>query len=335
MRSIAAASIAGATLALTVAVAVAQEPAAPDPAPVTGGGLGDADPTSPAPRGDGGINAGGSGDGEGGGKDEDGEESGKGGGDKGGGDKKHRAPLRLKRADANPGKAWFKGRSAVFRFAIKGSRKRDVIVQVQRKGPDPRIVRRFRVKRMQPRKLHAIKWDGRVDGGRKYARQGRYKFKVRAERGPAAKARGAAGRPDAGFFKHKFPVRGRHSYGDGLGAGRNHRGLDVFARCGTPLQAARAGRVQFKAYQGKGAGHYVVIDGKGTGRDYVYMHLRRPSPLAEGQQVRTGEAIGAVGQSGNASGCHLHFELWGSPGWYEGGKFLDPVPPMRSWDRWS
>ncbi len=74
-------------------------------------------------------------------------------------------------------------------------------------------------------------------------------------------------------------------------------------------------------YQGSqsAAGNYIVIDGKGTGHDYVYMHLKKPSPLKEGDKVKTGEKIGVVGETGDATGCHLHFEEWCAPGWYEGG----------------
>jgi murein DD-endopeptidase MepM/ murein hydrolase activator NlpD len=252
---------------------------------------------------------------------------------KGGGRRKK--TVRLLRADAKPSKAWFKGRAATFRYAIDGKRRRNIVVQVKRKGSDPKIVRRFERKNVRPRRTHTIDWDGRVDGGRKYARQGAYKFKVRAKRGGSADTRNAAGKPKTGFYKHKFPVRGRHSYGDGLGAGRGHRGADVFARCGTKLQAARAGKVQFKAYQGSGAGHYLVIDGKGNGKDYVYMHLRRASRHDTGDKVRTGETIGRVGATGNATGCHLHFELWSAPGWYEGGDFTDAMAKLRAWDRFS
>lgn len=326
---------------LTVAVASAHAQA-PEPLPQPAG-EGDPGASAPAPLGeperigDGGVGAGGGGEGAKPGKDDgDGKgDDGKGRGGKGDGGRKNKGKLKLLRADAKPSKAWFKGRAATFRFAIEGRRKRNVVVQVKRKGSDPAIVRRFVIRNVAPRDNRTIDWDGRVDGGRRYARQGTYKFKVRAKHGGAAVTKGAAGKPKAGFFKHKFPVRGAHSYGDGLGAGRGHRGVDVFARCGTQLQAARAGRVQHEAYQGSGAGHYVVIDGKGTGKDYVYMHLRGASPLDEGDKVRTGRRIGQVGESGNASGCHLHFELWGAPGWYEGGDVVDPVPRMRAWDRWS
>ena len=317
---------------------------APQPVPQPPG-EGDPGASAPAPAperlGDGGV---GPGDGEkpekGEGDDGDGKPSkgdgkpGKGSGGGGKGGRKNRGPLRLIRADARPSKAWFKGRPAVFRFAIDGRRRRNVVVQVKRKGADPAIVRRWVIRDVRPRDTRRVVWDGRVSRKR-YARQGNYKFKVRAKRGRAATSRGATGKPKAGFFKHKFPIRGAHSYGDGLGAGRGHRGVDVFARCGTRLQAARAGKVQHEAYQGSGAGHYVVIDGKGTGKDYVYMHMQGASRLDEGDRVRTGQTIGRVGESGNASGCHLHFELWGAPGWYEGGEVVDPVPRMRAWDRWS
>ena len=243
--------------------------------------------------------------------------------------------LRLVRAKASPGTAWYAGRPARFRFEIDGPRRRNLVVQVKRKGGHPAVVSRFSLDGVRRGVPRSVEWDGRVDGARRYARQGIYTFRVRARRGGAAKTKGAAGDPRVRFFKHKFPVRGAHTYGDGLGAGRHHRGQDVFAACGTKLQAARGGRIQHRGFQGSGAGHYLVIDGKGTGTDYAYMHLRRASPFGEGERVRTGQTIGAVGETGNASGCHLHFELWSAPGWYAGGRFLDPAPRMRAWDRWS
>jgi len=78
----------------------------------------------------------------------------------------------------------------------------------------------------------------------------------------------------------------------------------------------------------------VVIDGKYTNFDYVYMHLRKMPLVKTGQRVFTGQKLGEVGDTGRATGCHLHFELWDG-GWYSGGRAVDPLPAARRWDRTS
>lgn len=128
-----------------------------------------------------------------------------------------------------------------------------------------------------------------------------------------------------------FPVRGPHSYWDGFGAGRGHQGVDVGAACGTPLVAALAGTVSRRAYQAA-AGNYVVIDVKGIDADIAYMHMVRPGLVAPGQAVSAGQAVGYVGETGRASGCHLHFEYWVGE-WWAGGTPVDPVPYLHDWDR--
>ena len=195
---------------------------------------------------------------------------------------------------------------------------------------------------LAPEAVSSITWDGRVAGVAQPA--GRYEFRV--FEGVAAPGVAAASAPSAlatGAFDlvdHIFPIRGRHTFGSGqaaFGAGRNghvHEGHDVFARCGTPLVAARGGVVKLNRTE-RSAGNYVVIDGEGTDVDYVYMHLREPSPVAKGARVLTGQPIGNVGDTGDARGCHLHFELWSAPGWYTGGAAIDPQPLLKAWDAYS
>jgi murein DD-endopeptidase MepM/ murein hydrolase activator NlpD len=194
------------------------------------------------------------------------------------------------------------------------------------------VVRRLPAVDVEANVPASVQWNGRAEKGS--AKAGVYRFQVHAKESKVD-SDAAEGRRAVGFFEYKFPVAGQHSYGDGIGAGRGHRGQDVFAECGTPLEAARAGRVQYAGFQASGAGHYVVIDGKRTGKDFVYMHLRERAELGQGDRVRTGQRIGEVGETGNASGCHLHFELWSAPGWYAGGRFLNPTPALRRWDRYS
>ena len=203
---------------------------------------------------------------------------------------------------------------------------------------------------LAPEALSSVTWDGRVEGVAQPA--GRYEFRVfeggagpgavaAASPAPAAPAAPAA-LATGGFdlVDHIFPVRGRHTYGSGQAAfgaqrsGHIHQGHDVFARCGTPMVAARGGVVKLNTFE-RSAGNYIVIDGEGTDIDYVYMHLREPSPVAKGARVLTGQAIGDVGDTGDARGCHLHFELWGGPGWYTGGAPIDPQPFLRLWDAYS
>jgi murein DD-endopeptidase MepM/ murein hydrolase activator NlpD len=190
--------------------------------------------------------------------------------------------------------------------------------------------------------VQSISWSGRI--GRAAAPPGRYSFRLTAAGADGAQARSAQTvgfeRDTFDLYDHVFPVRGRHDFGgDGarFGAGRaghSHQGHDVFASCGTPLVAARGGRVQYRGYHAA-AGNYIVIDGAGTDVDYAYMHLAAPSPFAAGGRVYTGQVIGAVGETGNARGCHLHFETWATPGWYEGGEAFDPLPSLTTWDSWS
>jgi murein DD-endopeptidase MepM/ murein hydrolase activator NlpD len=130
-----------------------------------------------------------------------------------------------------------------------------------------------------------------------------------------------------------FPIRGPHTYGDGLGAGRGHQGQDLMAKCSRPVVAATSGRVRLVDYQGSGAGNFVVIKGKDRRYDYVYMHMLRRASVTEGQRVAAGEKIGLVGSTGRSSACHLHFEMWTAPGWYRGGDVADPTPFLKVWDR--
>jgi murein DD-endopeptidase MepM/ murein hydrolase activator NlpD len=196
------------------------------------------------------------------------------------------------------------------------------------------VVRDWVQEGVQPGSYNSLEWDGTIDGEQS-APAGEYKFRL----GPSGAELVDGGQGSYfSLYDHKFPIRGKHQYGDGVGApraGHSHQGQDVFAKCGTKLVAAHAGKVQTRAYHGA-AGNYVVIDGKKTDMDYVYMHLEDKANVREGEKVKTGDKIGRVGETGNASGCHLHFELWSKPGWYEGGDFLHSVTrKLQKWDRYS
>jgi len=135
--------------------------------------------------------------------------------------------------------------------------------------------------------------------------------------------------------RHRFPIAGAFSWGgpDGrFGArrrGHRHQGQDLPAASGTPVIAPYRGVVAAVQYQGRGAGHYVVIHS--ADYDYVFMHLLGGSTLVRvGQRVRTGQRIASVGSSGESTGPHLHLELWVG-GWFAGGDPIDPLPLLQEW----
>jgi murein DD-endopeptidase MepM/ murein hydrolase activator NlpD len=207
------------------------------------------------------------------------------------------------------------------------------------------VVKTFYRENVAPDVENKVRWDGTTNEGRP-ARNGRYTFRISPQSGTvtAPAARKATGSTTLSlgfaFYGYAFPILGPHEFGMSAGrfgaarSGHTHQGQDVMAACGLTLVAARGGRVQTSTWD-DAAGNYVVIDGKGTGNDFMYAHLAEPSPLEEGDTVRTGQPIGIVGETGDAQGCHLHFEIWSAPGWYEGGSPFDPLPLLQKWDAYS
>jgi murein DD-endopeptidase MepM/ murein hydrolase activator NlpD len=91
---------------------------------------------------------------------------------------------------------------------------------------------------------------------------------------------------------------------------RLHTGMDIGAGMGSPIAAAADGEVVRAAYSG-GSGNYTCIhhgryQGKGIATCYAHQSQILVHP---GQQVRRGQLIGRVGNTGNSTGPHLHFEV--------------------------
>ncbi len=110
-----------------------------------------------------------------------------------------------------------------------------------------------------------------------------------------------------------MPVAGPIGGGYGVGRSYNeapvvdfHHGTDIIADAGVPVVAANSGRVAFA-----GAltvrGNSVIID-HGLGVYSAYHHLSQIA-VVEGQDVAKGEVVGAVGDTGLATGPHLHWEI--------------------------
>jgi murein DD-endopeptidase MepM/ murein hydrolase activator NlpD len=243
--------------------------------------------------------------------------------------------LRVRRTSVRPKNAFFDGRPVIrARYSFSAANPSDVAVKIVR-ARDGRVIRRWRLDDQAPFEKHGRAWNAlEADGD--VADDGRYRFRIGAAGG---KLEGAGSLILHGY---RFPVRGSHGYGGYLqsfgaprSGGRTHQGQDVYAACGTPLEAARGGRIQARAYDGRLYGNFVVIDGRKTKADYMYSHMSAPSPLRRGNRVQTGQRVGRVGRTGNArtTPCHLHFEIW--PRGWRNGSPIDPKPSLRRWDNWS
>jgi hypothetical protein len=234
---------------------------------------------------------------------------------------------------------YFGSHGASFSYRLDTGGPAAVTVSLVRLSDD-NVIRSWSRSQVATGIVKSFHWNATIDG--KEAPDTRYAFRMTATGPTGAESHNASLynlRRDAfDLHGYVFPVHGSHTYGDGFGVprpGHKHMGVDVLAPCGTPLLAARGGVVKAKGYQASAAGNYVVVDGSHTGYDFFYAHLRSSSSLSQGAHVLTGQQIGVVGQTGDATACHLHFEMHTAPGWHTGGHAFDPLHFLKTWDAYS
>jgi murein DD-endopeptidase MepM/ murein hydrolase activator NlpD len=130
---------------------------------------------------------------------------------------------------------------------------------------------------------------------------------------------------DTGGAGYVRPATGATSSCFGGRWGVTHYGVDIAAPIGTPVYAATAGVVQ-RAGSATGFGLAVYIRGD-DGAVTVYGHVNEYYVNA-GERVSAGEQIAEVGNRGQSTGPHLHFEVHPSGTMYSGQ--IDPVPWLRA-----
>lgn len=101
-----------------------------------------------------------------------------------------------------------------------------------------------------------------------------------------------------------------------------HYGLDIAADYGSRVLAAAGGKVIFAGWKSNGGGWQVWI-AHGGGLYTTYNHMSGLS-VGNGQSVGRGQQVGRIGQSGLATGPHLHFEVWRGMIW-DGGQRANPL----------
>ncbi|MDZ8108889.1 MAG: M23 family metallopeptidase [Nostoc sp. DedQUE12a] len=126
-------------------------------------------------------------------------------------------------------------------------------------------------------------------------------------------------RPNAGRMSTTYGVR--RYYNGKFAEDYYHRGLDYAGAAGSAVIAPAAGRVALVGRVSQGFrvhGNVVGID-HGQGVSSIFMHLSRIN-VKEGDFVKAGQLIGAVGSTGASTGPHLHWGL------YVNGLSVDPTP---------
>ena len=118
-----------------------------------------------------------------------------------------------------------------------------------------------------------------------------------------------------------WPTTGVFTSGYGWRWGRMHRGIDLANNVGTPIKAARTGRVVFSGWHDGGFGYLVTLQHPDGSRS-LYAHNSRLMVRA-GQDVRQGTVIALMGSTGRSTGPHLHFEIHPP-----GAGAVDPLPML-------
>jgi len=110
-----------------------------------------------------------------------------------------------------------------------------------------------------------------------------------------------------GYGTYVWPTTDTWISGYEYAPSANHKGIDIGGVIGNPIYAVDAGVVVYSDWNQNGYGNLIVVD-HGNGWQSVYAHLDSFLKFC-GENVEQGEEIATLGNTGNSSGPHLHFEL--------------------------
>ncbi|MEO5886034.1 MAG: M23 family metallopeptidase [Anaerolineales bacterium] len=125
-----------------------------------------------------------------------------------------------------------------------------------------------------------------------------------------------------GFGTFIWPANDHYLSGFDYTPAANHWGIDLAGNEGEGVYATDAGVVVYAGWNNYGFGNMILVD-HGGGFQSLYAHLSGLN-VGCGQSVGQGDVIGAIGNTGNSSGSHLHFEIMTSS--YKINPF-DVLPP--------
>jgi murein DD-endopeptidase MepM/ murein hydrolase activator NlpD len=176
---------------------------------------------------------------------------------------------------------------------------------------------------LQDAQIHLLELQGARNAYEQWAAQ-KAAEEAAAAAAQRAAAAGAASQVPNGH-DYVLPAAGRTSSCFGSRWGVQHLGQDIAAPIGTPIYAATSGVVK-RAGTATGFGLAVYILGD-DGAVTVYGHVNRYFVEA-GERVRAGQQIAEVGNRGQSTGPHLHFEVHPDGAMYSGA--VNPGPWMRA-----
>ena len=118
-----------------------------------------------------------------------------------------------------------------------------------------------------------------------------------------------------------WPVEGRINDAFEEAESRRHQGIDISSPAGAPIKASNAGTVIYSNNAIKGYGNLIILR---HSEEFVTVYAHNQVNLVEeGTWVEKGQIIGRVGQTGRASGPHVHFEI------RKNNKPVDPLPFLK------
>lgn len=131
---------------------------------------------------------------------------------------------------------------------------------------------------------------------------------------PGEKARGKVAHKKLNFI---WPVEGKVADTFNDTESKRHQGIDIPSPPGTPIKASSSGTVIYSSNTIKGYGNLIILR---HSEEFVTIYAHNQVNLVEeGSWVERGQIIGKVGQTGRATGPHLHFEI------RKNNKAVDPI----------
>ena len=114
-------------------------------------------------------------------------------------------------------------------------------------------------------------------------------------------------KPGESRMSFSWPLEGQLTDAFEENEAKRHEGIDISSPLGTPIKASGSGKVVYSGNTVRGYGNLIILR---HSEEWVTVYAHNDVNLAEeGMWVEKGQRIARVGQTGRASGPHLHFEV--------------------------